>query len=157
MADNCARADRDDLFKFDRNVERLARVFPNVIPSGLDNKIAVSVMGKAWVENALRFEQETHAQNAPIHDAMLRFNAARAARIAELNKEKVTQWLAGDAVSLGRDVPMMLRDKRRSIANITRRARAVTGCDQTNLIRGVTPRGWQSMAPQWRTAPRGGV
>ena len=111
MTDNCARADRDDLFKFDRNVERLARVFPNVIPSGLDNKIAVSVMGKAWVENALRFEQETHEKNAPIHDAMLRFNAARAARIAELNKEKVTQWLAGDAVSLGRDVPMMLRIK----------------------------------------------
>ena len=111
MTDNCARADRDDLFKFDRNTERLTRVFPNVMPSGLDNKVAVSVMGKAWVENALRFEQETHEKNAPIHDAMLRFNAARAARIAELNKEKVTQWLAGDAVSLGRDVPMMLRIK----------------------------------------------
>ena len=111
MTDNCARADRDDLFKFDRNVERLARVFPNVIHSGLDNKTGVSVMGKAWVENALRFEQETHEKNAPIHDAMLRFKAARAARIAELNKEKVTQWLAGDAVSLGRDVPMMLRIK----------------------------------------------
>jgi len=111
MADNCARANYADLCKFDRNVERLAGVFPNVILSGFNDKIAVSVMGKAWVESALRFEHETHTRNAPIHDAMLRYNAARAARIAELNKEKVTQWLAGDAVSLGRDVPMMLRIK----------------------------------------------
>jgi muconolactone delta-isomerase len=109
MTASCANADSGDMGIFYHEIEKLTFVFPDVIPSGMGEKRARAIMGKEWLAGALRTQEATKKRNEPIHQALVRYSRAHAARHAELNAAKVADWLAGARVSLPHSVPMTLR------------------------------------------------